>query len=153
MDIDNVFSHHDLDLDQRADVAELRQYASDFAYAIQRIVPIGADQSAAIRKVREALFTANAGIALRGVLALALCLFATACQPVGQRYACTYPVATLEPRECESLNPPPARTTAVRQEREAGGIGMTYTGKLGIEIAPGIVMPMSGGGLQPGFGF
>lgn len=34
-----------------------------------------------------------------------------------------------------------------------GGMGMTYTGKMGLEIAPGMVMDFDNGELQPGFGF
>lgn len=34
-----------------------------------------------------------------------------------------------------------------------GGPGMTYTGKQGIEIMDGFVMPYDGSGLQPGFGY
>lgn len=36
--------------------------------------------------------------------------------------------------------------------RGAGGLGMTYSGRIGIEIVPGLVMTTSGS-LQPGFGF
>lgn len=35
----------------------------------------------------------------------------------------------------------------------AGGLGMTYTGKIGIDLGGGIVMPMGGGMPQMGMGF
>lgn len=38
-------------------------------------------------------------------------------------------------------------------EGTSGGIGMTYTGKMGIDMGGGMVMPMSGGMPQMGFGF
>jgi hypothetical protein len=34
-----------------------------------------------------------------------------------------------------------------------GGIGMTYNGKLGIDLGGGLVMPMGGGTPQIGIGF
>lgn len=34
-----------------------------------------------------------------------------------------------------------------------GGIGMTYTGKMGIDMGGGLVMPMNGGMPQMGIGF
>lgn len=35
----------------------------------------------------------------------------------------------------------------------AGGMGMTYNGKMGIDMGGGMVMPISGGMPQLGFGF
>lgn len=47
-----------------------------------------------------------------------------------------------------------AHTPNTRDEsaRLSPGLGMTYTGKIGIEAAPGLVMTPSGR-LSPGFGF
>jgi hypothetical protein len=38
-------------------------------------------------------------------------------------------------------------------DREAGGLGMTYGGKLGIQLSPFLVIPFDGSGLNVGFGF
>lgn len=45
----------------------LREAARHFAKVILMNVPPGADRSAAIRKVREAVMTANAGVSLNGL--------------------------------------------------------------------------------------
>jgi len=47
--------------------------------------------------------------------------------------------------------PEPAQRSEPR-ERTSGGIGMSYTGRVGIEVAPGLVLTPSGG-ISPGFGF
>lgn len=44
----------------------IREAAKHFAQVIAINVPYGADRTAAIRKVREAVMTANAGVALDG---------------------------------------------------------------------------------------
>lgn len=41
---------------------ELRQAATRFAIAVEEVCPVGADRSAAIRKIREAFWTAKAAI-------------------------------------------------------------------------------------------
>lgn len=63
VDIDNLFRYHPPMGDQVDRYAALRKAAKDFAEAIVSLTPEGADQSAAIRKVREAVMTANAAIA------------------------------------------------------------------------------------------
>lgn len=68
MDLDHVFKYHAPTAGQPEKYEELRQSAKDFAATIQRLVPVCADQSAALRHVREALMTANAAIALDGKL-------------------------------------------------------------------------------------
>ena len=65
-DIDNWFTHHPPTEAQVADYLELREQAKLFALTIYTLVPPGPDRSAAIRKVREAVMTANAGIACGG---------------------------------------------------------------------------------------
>ena len=45
---------------------EIRAAGKRMAEEILRLTPPGADQSAAIRKVREAVFTANAAVACEG---------------------------------------------------------------------------------------
>lgn len=68
MDLHNIFTYHSPTAEQQVKYQQLRESALNFALAIQGIVPPGADQSAAIRHVREAVMTANAAIALGGQL-------------------------------------------------------------------------------------
>jgi hypothetical protein len=67
-DLDHIFKYHPPHSKQPEQYELLRIKAKEFAATIVAIVPEGADQDYAIRKVREALMTANAGIATRGRL-------------------------------------------------------------------------------------
>lgn len=58
------FDHHAPTQLQLARIGSLRVAAKNMALTILNTVPPGADRSAAFRKVREALMTANAGIVL-----------------------------------------------------------------------------------------
>lgn len=65
--LETWFSHHppkDEATVQR--YAKVRQAGKDLAITILENTPPSADQSAAIRKVREAVMTANAAIACEG---------------------------------------------------------------------------------------
>lgn len=64
--IDNWFSYHAPSEAQAEFYVQLRNAARDFALVIVSLTPPGADQTAAIRKVREAVMTANAAIACGG---------------------------------------------------------------------------------------
>lgn len=68
MDIENIFSYHSPTGDQPQRYEAIRSAAKVLAQAIVDNTPASADQTAAIRKVREAVMTANAGIALDGKL-------------------------------------------------------------------------------------
>lgn len=68
MDIENIFSYHAPTDDQPAKYEAIRNAAKSLAHLIVANVPAGADQAAAIRKLRESVMTANAGIALNGKL-------------------------------------------------------------------------------------
>jgi hypothetical protein len=68
MDLQHIFSYHAPHGDQLDRYNRLRTAALVFAQAIIDDTPAGADQTAAIRKVREAVMTANASIALDGRL-------------------------------------------------------------------------------------
>ena len=57
------FTYHPPAPDQVARYAELRSAALDFARVVVACSPAGADQTAAVRKIREAVMTANAAIA------------------------------------------------------------------------------------------
>lgn len=63
--VDDVFEYHaPKDLETRGKYAYLRRSAKHFALEILRVCPPCADRTAAIRKLRETLMTANAAIAL-----------------------------------------------------------------------------------------
>jgi hypothetical protein len=64
--IENWFTHHPPDQDQLEDYRALRSAALVFATVIVERVPDSADRTAALRKVREAVMTANAAIACGG---------------------------------------------------------------------------------------
>lgn len=63
LDLDNLFAYHAPRDDQVQRYDQLREAAKAFAATILDLTPPGADQSAAVRKVREAVYTANAAIA------------------------------------------------------------------------------------------
>ena len=63
-DIDKLFTHHAPTDHQLLRIKVIRSYGSCLASVVEAYVPAGADQSAAIRKIRECVMTANAGIVL-----------------------------------------------------------------------------------------
>lgn len=65
-DLNNWFTYHAPGPDDTVAYEKLRSAARDFALAIIELTPSSADQTAAIRKVREAVMTANAAIACGG---------------------------------------------------------------------------------------
>jgi len=65
--IENWFTHHPpKDAETIARYQSIRNAGKALALTIQACTPVGADQAAAIRKVREAVMTANAAIACEG---------------------------------------------------------------------------------------
>lgn len=62
-DLDKWFTYHAPDPDKTAQYDRIRQAARQLAFVIRDATPVGPDQSAAIRLLREAVFTANAAIA------------------------------------------------------------------------------------------
>lgn len=64
--IEDVFQYHAPDDIQREKFEKIRAAALNFGQVILAECPGCADQQAAIRKVREALMTANAAVATRG---------------------------------------------------------------------------------------
>jgi hypothetical protein len=66
MDLDDLFSYHAVEADQVTKYEAIRSAAKQFAKTVLENTPRSADQSAAIRKIREAVMTANASIALKG---------------------------------------------------------------------------------------
>ena len=67
-DLENIFKYHAPTPEQLPKYQALREAAKAFALKIEELVPDGADKAAALRKVREAVMTANAAIALGGKL-------------------------------------------------------------------------------------
>ena len=64
--IENWFTYHPPDDEQVIKYGEIRRLAKDLAACIMAMCPPSADRTAAIRKVREAVMTANAAIACGG---------------------------------------------------------------------------------------
>ena len=60
----DIFSYHSPKNDQAERYGKIRNAAKAFAYVIDELVPNSADKSAAIRKLRECVMTANAAIAI-----------------------------------------------------------------------------------------
>jgi hypothetical protein len=63
-ELDNLFVYHRPFGDQPQRYEKLRAKGKELAEVILQLTPRSADQSAALRKVREAVFTANAAIAV-----------------------------------------------------------------------------------------
>jgi hypothetical protein len=64
--LDTVFKYHPPDADQIPKYQAVRDAARYFAEVITVNVPPCADRTVALRKIREAVMTANAAIALKG---------------------------------------------------------------------------------------
>jgi hypothetical protein len=64
--LDQLFKYHAPRGDAQLRYENLRSAAKAFAKAVLVNVPYGADRVEAIRKIREAVMTANAGVALNG---------------------------------------------------------------------------------------
>jgi hypothetical protein len=65
-DLDEIFTYHAPTLAQQEMYERIRKEGKSFAAWVLRCTPPCADQTAAIRKIREAVMTANAAVALRG---------------------------------------------------------------------------------------
>lgn len=64
--IENWFQYHPPVGDQAQRYERIRAAGKEFAKVLVELCPPSADRTAAIRKVREAVFTANAAIACGG---------------------------------------------------------------------------------------
>lgn len=62
-DIENWFTYHSPSPEQLPKYSKIREVGKNLAQVILDNTPPSADQTAAIRKVREAVMTANAAIA------------------------------------------------------------------------------------------
>lgn len=61
-----IFDYHKPTEDQVDSYNQITAAAKELARVILNVCPLGADRSAALRKVREAKMTANSSIALHG---------------------------------------------------------------------------------------
>ena len=68
LDLENIFKYHPPSAEQLPKYETIREAAKQFARVILDNTLPGADQTAAIRKLRECVMTANASIALEGKL-------------------------------------------------------------------------------------
>ena len=68
MDINNIFTYHSPSPEQLPKYEAIRAKAKELGHVIIENTPASADQTAAIRLLREAVMTANAAIALDGRL-------------------------------------------------------------------------------------
>ena len=68
IDIEHIFTHHPPDSNDVYKYQQIRNAAKHLAETIITQTPACADQTAAIRKLRECVMTANASIALKGHL-------------------------------------------------------------------------------------
>lgn len=64
--LENWFTYHAPNAEQLPKYQAIREAALKFAQVVVENTPPSADQTAAIRKIREATFTANASIACNG---------------------------------------------------------------------------------------
>ena len=70
IDIDHIFKYHPPTSNDLGKYEKLREAGKEFARIILETTPKSADQTHAIRLVREAIMTANASIALGGRLTM-----------------------------------------------------------------------------------
>lgn len=68
LDLEHIFKYHRPDPNQVDSHERVRRGGKFFASILIASTPAGADQTAAVRKIREAIMTANAAIALKGRL-------------------------------------------------------------------------------------
>jgi hypothetical protein len=66
--LEEIFTYHAPDDDQVPKYAKVRLAGQALCDVILECTPVCGDQQAAIRKVREAVATANAAIALKGLV-------------------------------------------------------------------------------------
>lgn len=65
-EIENWFTYHSPDEQQQVAYKAIREKAKEMAYVIVNNTPPSADQTAAIRALRSAVWQANAAVACKG---------------------------------------------------------------------------------------
>ena len=66
--LDQIFTYHKPNEQQQQQYLAIRNAAKDFARTVINNTPNCADQTAALRKIREAMMVANASVALNGLV-------------------------------------------------------------------------------------
>lgn len=66
--LEELFTYHAPDDDQQIQYAKIRIAGRALAEVILECTPVCGDQQAAIRKVREAVMTANMAVAVKGIV-------------------------------------------------------------------------------------
>ncbi len=66
--LEEVFTYHPPTPEQQLDYIAIRAAAQTFGKVLLQHTPQCADQQAALRKLREAVMTANAAVALKGAV-------------------------------------------------------------------------------------
>ena len=66
--LDELFTYHAPDDDQVPQYAKIRLAGQALCDVILECTPVCGDQRVAIRKVREAVWTANSAVALKGLV-------------------------------------------------------------------------------------
>lgn len=64
--LENWFTYHPPKVGQPEKYEAIRAAAHEFAKVVVELTPESADQSVAVRKIREAVYSANAAIACEG---------------------------------------------------------------------------------------
>lgn len=65
-DVDEWFTYHAPSADQMERLQRIRESAKELALVVIRNTAASADQTAALRKIREGVMTANAAVVLEG---------------------------------------------------------------------------------------
>jgi hypothetical protein len=66
--VDEVFTYHAPTMEQQRNYEAIREGAKHFARVLMDNTPHCADQATSLRKLRESVMTANAAVALEGLI-------------------------------------------------------------------------------------
>lgn len=68
MKLNEIFTYHAPNEEQKEAYEQIRTAAKNLAFVMQEYCPVCADRTAALRLLRECVMTANASIALDGLV-------------------------------------------------------------------------------------
>lgn len=155
--LDSVFTYHPADDLQVIRYEAIRSKAKEMAEVILDNTPLCADQTAALRKLRESVMTANAAIALKGLVILLLTLavgslaFAAECPTCPPTTEVPVPVVVKQKVEV----PAPAKGqwyllgSALYLDRLGVGLGPGYKLKNGVLIGGQVLYRDAKDGIDP----
>jgi hypothetical protein len=66
--IDEIFTYHPPDDEQRIAYENIRSSAKEMAHTLMNYCPPSEDRNAALRQLRDCVMTANASVALKGLV-------------------------------------------------------------------------------------